>query len=439
MSGVRQNRGSLRARALPGALVLLLLMLSGNPAITLVGKEIATAVFAAVLIILAIHNGLRPDRPLVALCGLFLLIFLVQFLNLGSLPLISIIGFITMLFAAWATVRLTPHFASVYVRVMLALAVISLVLWVVGVVGLAERVLSMIGADPFATRESTGDRFFTVIIYTYMFPGSGGLLRNSGMFGEPGLFGGYLLLAVVLLAFYKDEFTTRMYGATLAVLTAALLSTQSTSAYLLLPLALIPHAPWGSRRRFHLLVVGICILLVCVVVMAPKIYGAYFLGPKISDHISMVQHRRQGWELTRFGSMVVDWGYVMERPFFGWGPLPETRFGSDVIVGMGNGLGDFLARNGFVGLAVFVLFSWTSVWKLTARNAVWACYLVLFVLSMLIGEPFLNYPALWTVLFLRREWVRGTLGGRTDRGVARGRRAAAPGGGARGGGQRWGV
>ena len=189
------------------------------------------------------------------------------------------------------------------------------------------------------------------------------------------------------------------------VLLAAVASTKSTGGYMMVPLAMM----------FHGKAIGKNIAIRAVLVLAAiggVIYlfeNADFLGNKISDQYGQVQAQQAQWQLTRLGSMIYDFHLIQERPLFGWGPDPENRNGTadqTVTSKEGNGLSNFTASFGFIGLALFMVSAWAAFRNLFGGKWILATLALIVTVGLLNEECFLSFPVFMTLMFLRRPVQR---------------------------------
>jgi len=114
-------------------------------------------------------------------------------------------------------------------------------------------------------------------------------------------------------------------------------------------------------------------------------------------------YREADWERTRFGSLVYDLEYIRKRPFFGWGPNHETRHAlssGEGIIGMGNGLSDFTAKFGSLGLITVLISIWIGVYKLEKHNFMKATLFIFFIVMVLNGERLLDFSTYLGLMFL---------------------------------------
>ncbi len=386
-------------------LMLLLLCLSGNPAVT--GQDAIDFLYTGAAVLLAVLLLVRQGRMVTLAFGVmvsvFALIIAVQVVSFSFFPAVTITGFFVRVFLGYAVVMLVRDFARTYVRAMVLLAILSFVFYV------PEQLGHVVGFDvgglfPDMIAKTTYKR--EIFFYTFLQKMN---YRNFGMFWEPGAFGGYLNLAVVFLGLTKDRVTKRAYVYSLGVLTVALLTTMSTAGYVVYPLALLLHCRWrpGNRKEAAVrLLVGMYVVLPIVAIV-----GAYgyrhleFLREKIDRQSREVQYAKGEWHRDRLGSLVFDWNYIRKRPLTGWGLHSKTRYALtpwvELSEGMGNGMSDFTAKFGITGMLMFCIALLRGFISLSDRHGVRSVLGAVVVLLMLQGEAFLNYPLFLGLIFLR--------------------------------------
>ncbi len=398
-------------------LTLWLLVISGNqwflkgiPGIC--SREVLLVVSAGVLLSLLHRRGnLGPSRVELLPFLVFGALISLQGVLLQSINLTTTLGFFCRLFIGYATLKLVRRFSAVYCEVIVAVAVLALVFWVLqisGVLNWTEGLIrSLPGNKPSGTRGS-------VILHTFVYSDlerggfSGG---NAGMFWEPGAFGGYLLLGLLFLALARDSFPVRLRERYRFILLAASISTMSTTAYLILPLVYVFHAFVKTRR------IAIAKLFGALFVSGCFAYFAWhqldFVGQKtMTQYETAMGTIGRTWHLNRIGNALLDWEYIRRRPLTGWGLHSETRWALHYNVeemglsGLGNGLTDFTAKFGFIGMGTFAGMAWLGFFRLSGRSKIVATSIAGIIVIMLNGECFLGHPLFFGLMFLAGGVVR---------------------------------
>jgi hypothetical protein len=390
--GVSRDDGRFTGRPFDYLLMTVILWTSGNPLIDrtpLMRPFVAGLAFLLLAIVLA--RKLKVSRRDLWIMGSFGAIVAIQAASSGFIGLLSVMGFFAKLVTAFAAVRLMRNFARVYVDAMFWTAMISFPFFAL-MIATQGRIAGMLA--PFTIK--LPDPYFLVHFFAFGHP-----TQNNSYFWEPGVFAGYLVVAIACLGAVRDQYSFRRYRFILIVLLAAVATTQSTGGYLTAPLALIFHGKaFGRNLAFR------AVLVVAAVVGSIFLFkSADFLGNKISKQYHAVEGQENSWQLTRLGSMIYDFRLIRERPLFGWGPDPEAQSGvvdQRVTSHEGNGLSSFMASFGIFGLALFMVTAWIGFLRLFNGKGRLAALALFIVVAMLNDECFLTFPLFMSLMFLRR-------------------------------------
>jgi len=394
--------------------IIILLFMSGNPAFMGgVRQEVYTIIASSLFfIILVVQRKFLPTTRFVIVLLIFCSILVIQCITFDSWPFHTMLGFLLRLFIGYAAVRLVKEFPRKYVDVLFYTCLISLFFhsFVILHTTIGIDLIKYFAPLDKIANPSQGFHFF---IHNFMYyarvPESSQFnrfayllpFRNSSHFWEPGVFAAYLLLAIVFLGSTRDKFDKRRYRNIFVVLVFTLLTTMSTTGYILLPLCLLFHL-----RGIHLTVRHVPKMLGLALIFALFCVAAYhldFVGEKIREHRDKIVYREPGWRVTRFGGLIFDFEYIKRRPFFGWGPNHTTRYmlhGGESVGGMGNGLSDFTAKFGLLGLITVLISIWIGVYKLEKHNFMKATLFIFFIIMVLNGEHLLNYSVYLGLMFL---------------------------------------
>jgi hypothetical protein len=394
--------------------ITILLFMSGNSAfIGGVRQEVYTIIISGLfLIMLIVRRNFLPTSRLVIVLSICCSILVIQCITFDYWPFHTMIGFLLRLFIGYAAVRSVKEFPRKYVNVMFYTCLISLFFHSFAILQVTTGIDLITYFAPLdkIANPSRGFHFFVhnfmyyarvpedfeYTRYAYLLP-----FRNSSHFWEPGVFAAYLLLAIVFLGLTRDKFEKRRYRNIVIVLVITLLTTMSTTGYVLLPLCLLFHL-----REIRLTardvpkILGLALLLALFCTAA---YHLDFVGEKIRGYLDKIVYHERGWELTRIGGIIFDLEYIERRPFFGWGPSHTTRFmlhGGESIGAMGNGLSDFTTKFGLLGLITVLTSIWIGVYRLGKRNLTKATLFIFFIIMVLNGERLLDYSTYLGLMFL---------------------------------------
>lgn len=373
-------------------LVFLFFCVSGNPAFVgnpLIGKYVF---FAMLVTILAFSYDKKYPKSILGdvifWIVLSIIIFTVQFFSLGSISILASINFMIKLISAiMLAYYLDTRFPLVALKVMTVICIISLFFFGLNLLGIRFPALV-----PISTQGNS------MIIYTQLIYESGGLeiIRNCGMFWEPGAFAGYII-ATILLSINNLRYLWRKYRMNCIILLFALLSTTSTTGYISLSvLVIFSIFLFSTNKRKALFVI---IPLIAVIVIA--FLNIDFLWEKIKDQLLLsVETNGLGEDVSRTGSLLVDAQYIAAKPLFGNGLSLGTRyrfhsdFSEQSLAAFSNGFSGILASMGLVFFLVYVISIATN--KSLAQKGL----LILMIIILLQGEYFMNYPFFFVFPFV---------------------------------------
>lgn len=389
-------------------LVYILLCFSGNVTfVNLPYFEFLQVIFICYLInCFILHNRYFINQKFFFISCIYLSIFTIQSFQFKYFPIITISGFFVRLYMGFAVIFFLKDFLYIYIRVIIILSIVSLLFY-----GLQE-VGYLGGIDFRFWFKSIGD-FFTestqripFFIHTYLT--TEGDHRNSGMFWEPGAFAGYLVLAMIALEIKKNEISKNDYIIFLLILSVTLLTTMSTTGYVVYPFILLLQlrsSKMTGRNRFRKSLLMISVILpISVLIFFASYQRIPFLKNKILEQFQQVEYAKGQWHLTRFGSILFDWEYIKERPITGWGLHSSTRYSLDPnlesVTGMGNGFSDFCAKFGVLGILTWlfaVFYGFRKIYRGKTYHALITCLVIVVLLQ---GESFLNYPMFISLAFI---------------------------------------
>lgn len=409
-SGISTLSKSAKSKATDFALVLLLLCLSGNM-LFIAQDRLAYSLLpsAALLFILLIIRGRRFTKRFLAVSIGFLVVFAGQAAIFSFLPVETIGGFFIKLFIAYAVLRLVDDFPRTYVYAMAVIALLSFIFYV------PDRLFYLLGLDmrelftplsDLLNIQTTGVNE-RINIGIYNFQTGEHAWRNAAFFWEPGAFSGYLMLAVIFLSICRHRMSDKSARIILFILVAALLTTQSTTGIITLPLALMLFMKFDfSKHRAKIrsglrLMIGIVALLI----FAFALSRLDFVGQKLASLYERGVNQEAGWQLSRFGAMIFDWPYIQKHPLVGWGQNNATQYMLNPELDrfdLGNGMTGFARQLGLLGVSVFLFALWIGL-RRYGLSKLRSSYCILLVLLILNGEYFLSYPLFLGLHFLMQS------------------------------------
>jgi len=344
-------------------LVFLLLCSSGNP-IFIYSPIVRTLyiIFAIFLLIMSFAKKTDVFPKFLSYISVFVIIAIFQQAFIPNLSLNSQLFAFIRIFIGVATIRLLgDRFVNEYVKVMTVVAAISLV-------GIAINTLY--GMIPGYQTSKIG---YSLVLYTQLYSDFKGLvLRNCGMFWEPGAFQGYLNLAFAFAVLLPDNKLKRI---SIIIMSIAILTTFSTTGYLVFGLTVIYSLYYMKRSSTTVRL--ICVAAVCILFIQAY-YSLEFLNDKIVDNlVNTDSSQGRVTDYIRYGAVLKD----------------------NFLLGINIADEDFYTGNGLVYMilyygGIFVIYYFLKLYNCLRQEVSLsvAVHLLLVVLLTLQGEVFMFYP-----------------------------------------------
>ena len=184
----------------------------------------------------------------------------------------------------------------------------------------------------------------TLLLFTFhpeFFEGKFSYTRNAGIFWESGAFAVYL--NITLFLYYSTLTIGRvkdLFDKKATILIIALASTTSTMGAISLVIQMVFFT-------MHLRSAAKYFLFPVILVMTGLAFTSVeFLGDKITKQLGKADN-----DNNRFGSALMDWENIRERPLIGWSRRIEVVFGTDKFsdkTHRPNGLTNFLRSYGLI-------------------------------------------------------------------------------------------
>lgn len=258
-------------------LVFLLVFASGSQRYNLSPDKYLVIVFGLVLILWLVYSDRKISNRFILYTVLFAsFLFIIHLYTGGSLPITSVIGTTMKLVMAYIALRVVrADFVGVYIRLMAIIALVSLIGYAVdrtGMLGIITNALPRIGL-------SGHDGFL------YVFGFRKHIERNNSFFYEPGAYQIFLNTALFLLMFVKTTFSTGKQWAYILLFLVALLTTFSTTGFLMFAVIFMLFFVKSS-----MLSVGNKTVLAGVMLLAGVLFAAQFqevVLDKVEDYLDV--------------------------------------------------------------------------------------------------------------------------------------------------------
>jgi hypothetical protein len=226
--------------------------------------------------------------------------------------------------------------------------------------------------------------------------------RNSGFVWEPGAYGCFMIIAL-FFNLLKDKF--KFYKNSM-ILIAGIITTFSTTDYFaLLILLFLAYRYRVPKFNLWILVMipSVVLLILFVPFLGDKIAGIYtddMDGLKHLKEISQyhLKHNEQ-IPLNRFASMSYIWDNIGSGLLLGLSNKYDEILNKTYNVNISNGIFDFLAKFGVIGL-FFLVYSYVKFCAAFLKKNEFIVYSVLIFLVISFGEPILFLPLVLLFLFL---------------------------------------
>lgn len=347
----------------------------------------------------------KKEFNFIVTLSLFFLAFVaIRDIFINSLPTIFLLSDIAFLlkyiFLAYVYVVLVKEDAPKYiVLVTVHLTIVSFFFYFLQLLGLGQLVHdipAMINLPQSAFYQDEGYSNFLVFGITL----NRHDYANSGFLWEPGSYGCFLLIAA-LLNFLTNKFK---FDSKAIILLIGMLTTLSTTTYIsAIILLLIAYRVRVPKLNPWLLLIipAIISILVFVPFLWEKIAKSYDSDAVDLTRLNTLEkfYRRQHTQipLGRFSSMYMINDFFGQKLFLGYSNKYNDVLNRKNDVNISNGIFDFMARFGLVGL-IYLIGSFVRFCYGYLPKPELLVYCALLILTMNFGEPTLALPI--TLIFL---------------------------------------
>lgn len=369
--------------------VILLILFSGNPVI--LNAEFAKLFYIGLgffcFILLMFKPNLVFVKDVSRYILFFLFIFIVQLFIFQWISIFGVFGFIIKIFIGAFIIRsLGDKFIDIYTNIIAFIAGYSFLIF------LLVRFNIVIIPDLIPVVGAQNTQSIGFFIYNIFFK------QNQGMFWEPGAFAGFIILALLLNI---DNLWQKVLNHRLkfAALTLALLSTFSTTAYLLFFLIIMFLSINLIKKH---MIIGVLFILITTYI-GVKIYSdTDFLSEKLENQYELGMSLEGSYDPSRLGSFMFDLHYIKKHPMIGNGLHEKTRFAdhpwlqNNDRAGAGNGFSNFVASMGLLSM----FFYFYMLHKRIPFYRKEKFFFLLIILLLLQTEQYLNFPLFLGLPFL---------------------------------------
>jgi len=315
--------------------------------------------------VLVLKNNIQFNRNFFLLIFLYLFYFIAITIKYKTFYPSLLVHYPSIFFTAYVIIKsLKFELFKVYERLIYILAIIGIFIWIIQIILGGDTLFGLLSHIPRIKEFShvTGDGlniiFYSVqpssfsVLYNHLPP------RNCGFAWEPGSFAVYLCIAVFINLFFSrsDKGQSRR----LAVLLLALLSTQSTTGFIILILIGVFYY-FNTNMKTIVLVVPLSIVGIVFVFslpfMAEKILSLIEDVNRVDYIVAAGYGRETSVTPQRFASFVIAIKDFYLNPIFGTGGIAGESWTEKIGVNISaiSGIGTFMAQYGLVGFIFFII------------------------------------------------------------------------------------
>ena len=388
-------------------ITLLFLLLSANASF-FSSSEVCWFATLLFMTIVALSKKLVTIKEL-RFFGIFAFIYLlfvsfrdVAINGLGSVFIISDATFLfKFVFISFAFCTITKEKAAAYLIMVIShLTVLSFFLYAIQLVGLGDYMFNYSKMLNFKADvdfpDYTNFLFFTYIKGHHAY-------RNSGFVWEPGAFGCFLIVTLMLNLFLKNFRFDRNSN----IMIIGILTTLSTTNYLaLLILLFCVYRIRIPRINIWIifLIVAAGLVFVYIPILGDKISGTYYEDLDDLRRMKTLEifykHNDMQIPLNRFASMIYVYQSFTWKLILGVSNKYDVILNSKFNVNISNGVFDFVAKFGLIGLG-YLIYRFGKFCMTYVAKVEYLIYCILTLLSICFGEPIMFLPIILMFIFLQ--------------------------------------
>jgi hypothetical protein len=376
-----QTANSIKLSALDYVVATLLIASGGNQVLTS-NRWYAFILLAIMFVITLISVRNFYDNNLLKWEAGFAMLAILQIIFLSKVSLPAYFNFAVKLWVGYLMANfLGERFRYAYFKVMVFFSLIGLILFAIWTM------------THFSLGLTLGNGAKSLLVWVKY----SDMIRNQGMFWEPGAYQGYILLApLMFIGQLKELWIKERFGCIILII--ALLTTLSTTGYIVFAFILGMYFLYGVKNMFSkfFLIVALSFAIFY------SVNNLDFLGEKISTQFTAAQemdYSQSGVMVSRMGTMYIDWEMIKKHPIIGNGFSMEYKYGiyANIMNSAGNGLTGFIATMGIVFFLCYIL----CVFKRCPYNTYYRFIMIVAIMLIFYGESFFNYIPFWTLLFVK--------------------------------------
>ena len=377
-------------------ILILILYISSRPPFIVVN----IAIVLLFIYLLKIHVKYKIDffdKFTLAILLLFPIINLFYFIIFNELEVfLTIRMFLILIMSNWVVKLMRYKFLSTFENILYFLAVISLIFYPLQIIAHDLILEFLTDFSDLIPLNEKGEEMKSILIWGMDYDAG---IRNSGFAWEPKAFANFLIIGIIVrLTQNKLNLRDRR----IIVYSLALITTFSTTGYLILFGILPFFILWNkSPEKFFKYFIPVTLIFLYTLqfdFMWKKIKteweGRYEYEKLLSDSRSFAKR-----SLGRTPSMMVDLIDFSKQPILGYGLNRNQRTQSfyTKLVRV-NGLTDWIATFGALGIILFVFGHYYGFKKYLAYNNLSGASILLIIISVIYFATTLTSHLFWTTL-----------------------------------------
>ena len=315
--------------------------------------------------------------------------------------------FLVLLLSTAAVDILKDRFIMVLTKTMVLISLISFVFVFLCYVPGLNRFIYKLAETLFHVNPNwAGVSTPTLLLFTFspeFFTGEFSYVRNAGIFWESGAFA--VFLNITLFLHYCStpiKSVNDLFGKEASILILALITTTSTMGVVSLMIILM----FFSSQLKTILKYVLLVMIMMIGFLA--FTSVDFLGEKLNRELKASRVSN-----NRFGSALMDFENIAERPLLGWSRRIEVVFGTSVSSAKThrpNGLTSFIRRYGFLYFSFYFILVFQSFKNIYYyhhgnHNIKVAAFGILLVLIVSFSELIFDLVFLKAVVFLYTPYL----------------------------------
>ena len=343
-----------------------------------------------VLLLFFIIRNKNLDKFLFIYLFFFMIVIVGQFYTFNIFSTKDYLTILIRIFIAYLTIKIVSiRFFHIFRNIIFVFAIISLFFYLpaISIPGFTEFFGSKISPYLMPPFNDVLKNQFSNQIIVFNF-NQIDLFRNSGPCWEPGTFGGYLIIAIVI----NTIITGCIFEKKNIIMMIALLTTLSTTNYIAFFIFILIYLIFIQKKINSLIFV-----LPLAAIFITLFFEISFLQDKINSQVNNINEYYYSGKIgNRFVSAAVDIQYFLKYPIWGKGRSEiSNKLHSRFEDYRTNGLATYLADFGLIFFLFYFFCMYLSISRFCSiyNLSKYLSFALLFIL-LLIGfsEEYYNFP-----------------------------------------------